>query len=197
MNEIGDIVHVIRVAPDAADTSKRRRMGDDDYTIHDFDDVDIVEENPLELVDVPSTEIGPSNLATSSRVSASSEVLDTPLENHLKSTMLSKEVMGAYLEGESRLRKDLERIGQEDHEWIFKMWDQGGVVVVKLHCVECRHDIGGSKGDHSKSVVYNIFSNFKKSHMSSTSHLKSWCFKKKVDLNEGKQAEIGPKRRPL
>lgn len=40
--EIGDIVHVIRVAPNAVDMSKRRRMGDDDYTIHDFADVDVV-----------------------------------------------------------------------------------------------------------------------------------------------------------
>ena len=79
-------------------------MGDDDYTIRDFADVDIVEENPLELVNIPSTEIGPSDPTASSGVSASGEVLDTPPENHLKSTMLSKEVMGADLEGETRLR---------------------------------------------------------------------------------------------
>jgi hypothetical protein len=59
----------------------------------------LLEENPLELVDVPSIEIGPSDPAASSRVSASGKVLDTPPKNHLKSTMLSKEVMGAYLEG--------------------------------------------------------------------------------------------------
>lgn len=83
MNEIGDIVHVIRVAPDAVDMSKRRRVGDDDYTIWDFADVDVVGKNPLELVDVLSIEIGPSDPAASSRVSASSEVLDTPPENHV------------------------------------------------------------------------------------------------------------------
>jgi hypothetical protein len=92
------------------------------------------------------------------------------------------------------LRKDLERIGQKDHEWILKTRDQGGVAVVKLHCVECRRDIGWSKGDHSKTVVHNLFSNFKKNHMCSTSHVKSWCFNKKVDFNEGKQAETRAKK---
>lgn len=72
--------------PDAADMSKHRRVGNDDYTIQDFVDVDVVEENPLNLVDVPSTKI--SDRAASSKVSASGEVLDTPPENHLKSTML-------------------------------------------------------------------------------------------------------------
>lgn len=107
MNDIGHIVHVIRIAPDVTDTSRRRRAGDDDYTIWDFADVDVVEGNPSELIDVHFTEISPSDPASFLRVSASGEVLDTPPEKHLKSTMLSKEVMAAYLEGEMRLRKIL------------------------------------------------------------------------------------------
>lgn len=58
--------------------------------------------------------------------------------------------MGAYLEGETTLKEDLKHKGQENHERILKMWDQGGVVVVKLQCVECRRHIGWSKGDPSR-----------------------------------------------
>ena len=66
--------------------------------------------------------------------------------------------------------------------------------MVKLHCVDCRRDIGRSNGDHSKTILHNLFSNFKKSHMCDISHVKSWSFNKMVDFNEGKQAKTWAKK---
>lgn len=118
LNDIGDNVHMIRVVSDEIDMSKRRRIGDDDYMFSNSVDIDVVEENPLNVraaenkLGNPTTK---NNLGDPvvSMVSASGEVLGAPLIVHLKSTLLPKEVMVAYLEGKTRLRKNLARIGKK------------------------------------------------------------------------------------
>jgi hypothetical protein len=65
-------------------------------------------------------------------------------------------------------------IDLDDHIWHLKLWDLNGVLVVKLSCEECNKDFGGINGDHSKTANPNLCANFKKSHMMSTLHIKSW-----------------------
>jgi hypothetical protein len=48
---------------------------------------------------------------------------------------------------------------------MLKSYNSNNVGVVKLHCVECNKDSGGSNGDHSKTTVNNLFANFRKSHI--------------------------------
>jgi hypothetical protein len=68
-----------------------------------------------------------------------------------------------------------------------KSWDQNGVGIVKVHCIECVKDFGGCTRDHSKVVVSNLFSNFIKSHIISTAHIRSWYCRKGVNFYNNPQ----------
>jgi hypothetical protein len=52
---------------------------------------------------------------------------------------------------------------------------------VVLFCRECKKDFGGIDGQHTKERISNLFSNFKKSHIMSNQHIKSWCLRKGLD----------------
>jgi hypothetical protein len=82
----------------------------------------------------------------------------------------------------------LEAISLDDHLGTLKSYDSNGVGVVKLHCVECNKDIGGSSGDHTKITVYNLFVNFRKSHVLSNGHVRNWCRRKGVPWEEHPQS---------
>jgi hypothetical protein len=50
-------------------------------------------------------------------------------------------------------------------------WDQNGVGVVKVHCIECMKDFGGCAGDHNKVAISNLFNNFRKSHVMNNAYI--------------------------
>ena len=62
---------------------------------------------------------------------------------------------------------------QNDHLWSLKTMDVNDVAIVRLHSEECAKDFGFVSGDHSKAVVHNLFTNFKKSHMLTISHVRN------------------------
>jgi hypothetical protein len=57
--------------------------------------------------------------------------------------------------------------------------------------VECIKDLGCCTGLHSKVAVSNLFSNFCKSHVMSTTHIRSWCCRKGVDFYDHLQSVFG------
>jgi len=118
---------------------------------------------------------------------ATSEASNTDVSGML-STLVPKDVLQWYKKAEEKLREDLKQVSMEDHEWELRSWDQGGVGVVKLFCLECRVPIGGSIGKHTKNTVTNLFSNFRKSHLNSVGHVRNYCRKKGVDLANHPQA---------
>jgi hypothetical protein len=118
--------------------------------------------NDEDLVDV-------SLPVDSSRVSGDGDCAEA---NDLKSTLLPKEVLDKYMKATSKLKKELALIDLKDHEWKLKSWDLNGILVVKVYCGECNKDFGGTRGDHSKNTIHNLFANFKKSHIQSTLHIK-------------------------
>ena len=85
---------------------------------------------------------------------------------------------------------------------MLKSWDQDGVGIVKVFCVECRKECGGDSGSHSNTTVANLFSNFKSSHLTSTQHIKNWCRKHNVSFldhpasvpTKGKAVPLSPSR---
>ena len=75
-----------------------------------------------------------------------------------------------------------------------KSWDQDGVGIVKLHCLECRKDCGSDSCNHNNFVVANLFSNFKSSHLASTQHIRNWCRKHNVSFLDHPASAIGKKK---
>ena len=82
----------------------------------------------------------------------------------------------------------------DDHCWSLRSWDQDGVAVVKVYCGECRGLNGGSNRKHTKSVVTNLFSNFRKSH--SAGHIRNYCQQKGLQVSEHPQAG-GSRNNPI
>ena len=115
--------------------------------------------------------------------------------NHLTSTLLSDEVMKKYNGVVPKLKKDLENVDMADHDWHLKTYDLNSVGVMKIHCCECNKEFCGATRDHSKSVIANLFANFKKSHLHSTLHIKQWCLRKKVQYND--HPKEGKKGKPV
>jgi hypothetical protein len=109
-------------------------------------------------------------------------------EQSLKATLISREVMQWYSRGEKKLQHELKQICLDDHSWFLKSWDLNGVDIVKVHCAECVKDFGGSNGDHTKGAINNLFSNFRKSRVMSTAHIRSWCRRKDVDFYDHPQS---------
>jgi hypothetical protein len=62
---------------------------------------------------------------------------------------------------------------------------------VKLYCWECEKDFGGSSGDHSKTMVHNLFTNFKKSHILSNRHVRAWCRQNGIPWTDHPQSTAG------
>ena len=68
----------------------------------------------------------------------------------------------------------------EDHDWVLKSFDKNGVAIVKLHCLKCGKDYGGSYEKYSKDAVSNLFNNFKNSHVVTEGHIRQYCRKKDI-----------------
>jgi hypothetical protein len=109
----------------------------------------------------------------SSRVSGSD--VDDYSQHDMQSLLLSKEVQEKYLRSAAKLKKELQNLNLDDTLWNLRSWDKNGVVVVKLHCGECKKGFGGHSSDHSKLAIHNLMNNFKVSHVVSTLHAKAWC----------------------
>ena len=110
-----------------------------------------------------------------------SRVSDSTEEPLLQSQTVSMEVMALYMEGEQKLRKVLKNASLEDHEWGLKSYNHHGKAVIIVYCMECKKDFGGTDGQHTKDLISNLFSNFRKSHIMSNQHIRSWCFRIGVD----------------
>ena len=106
----------------------------------------------------------------------------------LQLKLLPNKVLEWYIKGENKLRQDLKQLDMEDHEFSLRSWDHYGVAVVKLYCCECRCFTGKSASKHLKGNITNLFSNFKKSHLHSTGHIRSYCWQKGIDFASHPQA---------
>ena len=117
-------------------------------------------------------------------------------ENLLKSELISNEIIENYKRAALKLTRELESMDFADHLWKLKSYDQHGVAVVKILCGECNKEIGGAGGDHSRTVIQNLFANFKKSHLHSALHIKQWCKRKEILYSDHPKKE-GNKSKPL
>jgi hypothetical protein len=162
LNTIGKCVYVIPISsPEDRGTTKWRcivAFG----TIEENEDLATTMEESEDQVGDDAI-FGDLILPTdSSRVSGNTELGSM---NDLKLTLLPKEVLDKYFTSISKLRRELALIDLEDHSWHLKSWNLNDVAVVKLFCGECNKDFGGNNGDHLKSAIHNLFSNFKKSYI--------------------------------
>lgn len=191
MNPVTERVYVIpREDDNGGGAFKRQRL-------------DMVEENASNDVDQqPSGEISDWNedficeaepMPKDATAVELEDVVEVP--NYLTSTLLSDEVMAKYNGAVLKLKKELANMDFADHLWNLKTYDLNGVGVVKIHCGECNKEFGGATGDHSKSIVANLFTNFKKSHLHSTLHIKQWCLRKKIQYND--HPKEGKKGKPV
>jgi hypothetical protein len=98
--------------------------------------------------------------------------------------LVPKKVVKKYKACHTQLKRELQLISLKDHIWSLKLNDSNGIVIVKLQCRECEQDFGGTSGDHSKSTKYNIFANFKESHVMSNAHVRAWCKRKGIPWME-------------
>ena len=173
LNSIRDSIHLIPADSDLeVHCSKRPRLGHVGESVDIGDDVgDSVQLEPA-AGEPESTEIRLTDPIFTTMAATSEEHSCTDAEA-LKSTLLPKDVLQWYLKAEEKLRGDLKLQGMDDHVWCLQSWDQDGVAVVKLFCRECRSLIGGNTGKHNKNIVSNLFSNFRKSHLISTGHIRN------------------------
>ena len=102
----------------------------------------------------------------------------------MKSILLMADALEWYRKGKKRLHQDLKQVFMDDHCWSLRSWDQDGVAVVKVCCGKCRGLNGRSSGKHTKSVVTNLFSNFRKSHLNSVGHIRNYCRQKGLQVSE-------------
>ena len=189
LNVFSKEVYVIRVAECEGDGNKRRRLGDGLFTASTVEAAPIVEAAPALSNEVGGVGVDESLLPVgSSRVSggADSDEVDG---NHLKSTLLPNEVMDRYLERAKKLRAELKKVAMSDHDWWLKTFDLNGGGVVKLWCGECKKDCGGGSKDHTKAHIDNLFNNFRRSHIVSTSHIWNFCAAKNVNFDDHPQSE--------
>ena len=189
LNVFSKEVYVIRVAECEGDGNKRRRLGDGLFTASTVEAAPIVKAAPALSNEVGGVGVDESLLPVgSSRVSggADSDEVDG---NHLKSTLLPNEVMDRYLERAKKLRAELKKVAMSDHDWWLKTFDLNGGGVVKLWCGECKKDCGGGSKDHTKAHIDNLFNNFRRSHIVSTSHVRNFCAAKNVNFDDHPQSE--------
>jgi hypothetical protein len=83
-----------------------------------------------------------------------------------------------------KMKKELAQIDLQDHVWHLKSWDEKDIHVMKLYCVLCNKNMRGDSGDHSKGAIHNLLNNFKKSHVLSTLHVRSWCRKQGLNFED-------------
>ena len=158
---------------------KRPHLGNNTNLVHRRDN-DVAEPEVLGMLEFPEL-LDSVPVEVGSNIAACSQVRDSNNESLLQSELVSTEIMALYTEGENKLRKALKDVLLEDHDWCLKLFDRHGKAIVILHCLECKKDLGGTEGLHSKDKVLNLFSNFVKSHIMSNQHIRSWCLCKGLD----------------
>jgi hypothetical protein len=109
-------------------------------------------------------------------------------EVRLKSLLLKEELWKKYENHEKKLRKELIGSTLDDQVWFLKSWDLAGEAVVKIHCGECDKDFGGSSGDHSSHAMSNLFANFRKYHLHTQAHLRSFCQRHNLEYSDHPQS---------
>ena len=187
VNSVRDCVHLIPAEEDSEGTClKRPRVVSIGESVGMHDDIHDSFEFGLEGGEPECTELPPTNPVSTDRAATSEDNSPTNGAN-LKLVLLSKEVLQWYTRAEEKLRAYLKVQAQEDHAWSLTSWDQDGAAAVKIYCHECRAPIGGNTGKHNKSTVSNLFSNFQKSHMVSTSHIRNYCRQKGVQYENHPQ----------
>ena len=67
--------------------------------------------------------------------------------------------------------------------------DVNNVAILGLRREEHGKDFGFISGDHYKASVHNLFTNFKKSHMLTISHMNNWCHYKGLWFEDHSQSE--------
>jgi hypothetical protein len=88
----------------------------------------------------------------------------------------------------------MKQISLDDYNWFLKTWDEDGVGMVKLRHEECSKDFGSCVWDYNTSTSTNFFSDFKKSHINSTQHVKCCCQKREESFKNHPQS-IAPKKK--
>jgi hypothetical protein len=119
------------------------------------------EEEVQNVPNVITDELHPTEPPSFSRISASEEP-------RLRSLLIPVPILARFVEGKTKLKKELAGLSLGDHAWYLKTCDDKGVGLVKVHCCECAKDFGTGKWDHHNATVLNLFSNFTKSHISSS-----------------------------
>ena len=71
------------------------------------------------------------------------------------------------------MKRDIKYSSQEDNWWVLKSWDFNGNGVVKIFCVECHKDIGGTARSMTKTNIQNLFNDFKAKHLQTTNQVKN------------------------
>jgi hypothetical protein len=115
----------------------------------------------------------------------------------LQSTLLEPQILDKYLDEAEKFRKKMALICLEDHVWTLRSRDVNGLAVVRMWYHECDKEIDGSgrKAGHQQYTIKNLFSNFGKSHLMSTAHVKCWCRRKGIPFELHPQS-AAPKNKP-
>ena len=114
----------------------------------------------------------------------------------LQSKLLSNDMMENYRIAAVKLTRELQEMDFTNYLWKLKTYDQHGVVVVKILCVEYNKESGGTSGDHSWYGIQNLFTNFKKSHLHSALHIKHWCKRRDISYCDHPKKE-GNSSKPI
>ena len=192
LNGFSKEVHVIRVTEGQLQGNKRRRLGDGLFTATTIEAAPALENKgytPALENERRGVGMDPTVLPVgSSRVTGSADSAEVD-DNPLKSTLLPNDVMDRYLAGTKKLRAKLKKVAMSDHNWWLKTFDMNGNKVVKLWCGECKNDCGGGSKVHTKAHIDNLFNNFRRSHIVSTTHVRNFCVAKNVNFDDHPQYE--------
>lgn len=180
VNNFRAVVHVIRAVEEGTDANKRQLRIEEVSSILATEEVDVFVKPEVQFVEIDEEE-PEALLVGKSRVSGNSDELE---KNRLQSKLIPNEVMDRCFKRAKRLRAELKRVAMEDHEWWLKTFDLNGSGVVKVWCVECKKDCGGDSKDHNKSRIDNLFNNFRRSHILSTTHVRNYYAAKKVNFED-------------
>ena len=177
LEKIQSTIYVIPVLEETDSSCKRRQVGINSFVQGEVVPVSV----DIEAGDVNSIEEEVQGLdGIGSLMHSDPTAAPQELGSALNSTLITTEAMERYLQWEAKLRKDLLVVSMEDHAWHLKSWDHNGVGILKLCYGECNVDFRSLSGDHTKATIHNLFNNFKKSHIMSDCHIRSWCKNKGV-----------------
>jgi hypothetical protein len=185
-NDLLDEIYVIRVGDAENPPSKHRRVEAIGET-----NVAVPEPPPVveEVIEFVFTE-EETPLAQGSRVTRNTDLFIYDF----KSLLLSKELEAKYVAAAKTLQKELDNDLYNNQVWHLKSWDSDGMAVVKMWCGECGKDFGGTSNNQSSLAICNLFTNFKKSHLKTSTHIRNWCRKRGKDYNDHKKGSSSAKK---